>query len=1513
MDGLPPGSGPAPEAAFPPGSGPASEATLPSGFGPATRAWLSAHFASPTPVQAQGWPLLEEGAHALLAAPTGSGKTLAAFLASIDRLGRLPEERAPGVRVLYVSPLKALVYDIERNLRAPLLGIAAEAERIAAETGVSADFRAARVAVRTGDTTPKERRRQAREPAEILVTTPESLYLILGSQQRETLRQVETIIVDEIHALAPTKRGTHLMLSLERVARACRNGDPQRIGLSATARPVDVIARFLGGDRAVRVVDTSRAPALELMVSVPVPDMTRPGEGGRRDPEDPTRPLRAGVEAEHDTSLWPAIYPELLERILAHRSSLLFVNSRALSERIAQRLNELAEAPLVRAHHGSLAHDERKEIEEALAAGTLRAIVATSSLELGIDMASVELVMLVESPGAVARGLQRIGRAGHAVGAVSRGVVFPKHRGDLLEAAVVAKGMRAGAVEAIEVPRQPLDVLAQQVVAWVAEGPVTVDEVVALLARTESYRALPRTLLESVLDMLAGRYPSTDFAELRPRLHWDRESDRLEILEGAGRLALLSGGTIPDRGQYAVHLGPEGPRIGELDEEMVHETKPGDVVTLGASSWRVLEITRDRVVVAPAPGEPGRLPFWRGDGPGRPIALGRALGRFTRELAAAVEPAAWLTREHGLDAYAAKNLVDYVAEQQAATGTCPTDRRITIERFRDELGDWRVCLLTPLGARVHAPWALAISAQLAAHGDFDAHPLWTDDGIVFRFADADRLPPLERFLPDPDEVETLVTEQLEGSALFAAQFRENAARALLLPRRRPGARTPLWVQRLRAQNLHAVARGFPDFPIMLETYRSCLQDVFDLPGLTTLLAEIRSRVIAVDEVETPAASPFARSLAFAYTATYLYQLDLPAAERRSQALTLDRHMLRELLGAEALRSLLEPAVIDRVEARRQGIDPELRARHADGLHDLLRRVGDLSRDEIAARFETGSDEAQSALEGLARSRRVVGIEVAGASRIIAVEDAALYRDGLGVALAGDLPATFLGVSANPLEQLLTRYARTHGPFTTDAVVSRFGQVAGLLEPVLRSLAARGKLVAGEFDPRVEHPEWVDPEILRRIKRGTLEKLRGEISPVEGEVLARFLIQWHGVDDRGEGEARLDEVIDLLEGLPLSFVELERAILPARLEGDVGRLLDERGARGQLVWVGHRALGEKDGRVALYRRERIASLLDPRDLEAEGAALGPVHRGLLDWLGAHGASFYTELVQGIEAESSQALFAALWDLVWMGQVTNDSFGPLRALAIRPRPGRRRGRPGRGAPPTATAGRWSLVAPMLLDPPSETERLHARTLLALTRHGVLSRESMGGEAQAGGFGALYPVLREMEETGRVRRGHFVAGGTSAQIALPGAVDRLRACRARPEPGRATFLASTDPAQPYGIQLAWPATRRGVGKPRRAAGTYVVLVDGRPLLFVDRGGGHVLCFEGAVETEHGGGLDRALVELIRGWSRIGRARLSVEEIDGESARSSELAERFVRAGFRPGYRGFEVDRDVGNGVST
>jgi ATP-dependent helicase Lhr and Lhr-like helicase len=1469
-------------------------------FSPATRRWFSGAFDAPTRVQRLGWDRIQAGDHTLLIAPTGSGKTLAAFLFALDRVGRPGPGAPPGVRVLYVSPLKALVYDIERNLRTPLAGIA----RAAAAAGEA--FRAPRVDVRTGDTSSQDRRRQVRDPGEIMVTTPESLFLLLGSAARETLRTVRWVIVDEIHAMASTKRGAHLALSLERLS-ALSDTDPQRIGLSATARPAEEVARFLGGDRPVVVVDTHVPPALELEVVVPVEDMTRPvveaGEGGYEVLGAQQRPSGslALAEAEETTrqyGIWPAVYPRILALIRDHRTTLVFVNSRALCERLAQRLNELAGEELVRAHHGSLAHEQRREIEESLKAGDLPAIVATSSLELGIDMGAVDLVILVESPGSVASGLQRVGRAGHQVGEPSSGRIFPKHRGDLLEATVVVRRMGQGRIESLRVPRNPLDVLAQHVVAMTAVQPWRVPDLGRLIRRAAPFRDLPESALTGVLDMLSGLYPSHAFAELRPRLNWDRERDVLEARRGAGMLAAVNAGTIPDRGLFGVHLGEGGPRVGELDEEMVHESQPGQTFTLGATTWRIQEITRDRVLVEPAPGEPGRLPFWKGEGPGRPLELGQALGEFTRAMAALPRDEAIqrLTDDYDLDARAARNLADYLAEQRETAGSLPTDRDIVVERFRDELGDWRICILTPFGARVHAPWALALRALVSEHVGYDVQVVWSDDGIVLTVADGDDPPEVELLVPDPDCVEDRLVAELPRSPLFASQFRENAARALLLPRRRPGQRTPLFAQRLRAQKLMAIAMEYPSFPIVMETYRACLQDVFDLPALKDVLRQVESGHIRVHDVETPSASPFARSLVYAYVAAYLYEGDSPAAERRAQSLAVDMALLRELMGEADLRELLDAEVMAEVEAGLQHRADGRRARHADGLHDILRDLGDLTLDEVAARADGDSEPWLRELE---RARRAVRVRVAGRDAWIAVEDAGLYRDALGVAPPAGVAAAFLAPVDRPVEALLLRWARTRGPFPAASVAARYGLVPAQARSLLELESSEGRLLRGEFTPGAHGEEWVDPEVLRQIKRRTIARLRGQVAPVPIGTLARFLPAWHRTGpDRHE---RLEEAVVQLEGIPLSYRDLVRSILPARVRAFRAEQLDELGATGWLVWVGHSPLRSDDGRIQLFRRERVDRLLVPPVPSDVEDAFDHRHRAILEHLGERGASFHGEMVAHAALGSGDQVIAALWDLVWAGLVTNDTFGALRTLASGSR-GRRRSstrrprwepkpRPGAVG---GTGGRWSLVRDLVRDPVSPTERAAAWTATLLDRHGIVFRETSAVEALGGGYSGIYQVLRSLEEAGKVRRGYFVESLGGAQFAYPGIVDRLRLVRDADDNGVALALAATDPANPYGWLLPWPGLTAG-GTISRATGAAVILVDGRPALFLDRRGRRLRSFAGTDQ----GDLSRAL-PLLREVARTHpRRALSLQEVDGEPAFRCAMRPLLDDAGFSPDYR--------------
>ncbi len=1112
-------------------------------------------------------------------------------------------------------------------------------------------------------------------------------------------------------------------------------------------------------------------------------------------------------------------------------------------------------------------------------------------------MGAVDLVIQVESPRSTARGLQRAGRAGHGVGEVSVSRIFPKYRGDLLEAAVVARRMQEGALEPLALPNNPLDVLAQQIVAMVAMDPWRVEDLEQLVRRAWSYRDLSRNVLVAVLDMLSGRYPSTDFADLRPRLDWDREGDVLTPRRGAAQVALQNAGTIPDRGLYAVHLGPGGPRIGELDEEMVHESRPGETFVLGASTWRVEDISRDRVVVSPAPGEPGRMPFWHGDGPGRPLELGRAVGAFLHEVGSRSEKQArkWLAANYPLDDWAVDNLVDYVGEQRDATGTVPTDRTIVVERFRDELGDWRVCILSPFGGRVHAPWGLALEAKLSARAGFEVHAMWADDGIVLRLAETGEeaeLPGLEDLVPDPEEVEGLVMEQLSGSALFATVFREAAGRALLLPRRRAGTRTPLWAQRLRAQGLLGVARQYPAFPIVLESYRTCLQDHFDLPALEAVLRDIRRREVRVEAVETDRASPFARALVYRYVAEYMYDGDAPAAERRAQALTLDRDLLRELLGQEELRELLDAGEIAALEAELQGLVPERHARHADGLADLLRRVGDLTGAEVAERT-SAPDEARTWLAELERARRAARIRVAGEARWIATEDCARYRDALGAPPPPGVPDAFLEPVERPLRDLLRRFARTHGPFPIAAPAARWGLTPEALRPSLDLLVAEGALLAGAFRPGEVGLEYCDPEILRRLRRRTLARLRGEIAPVEASSLARFLVGWHRVAQGGAAASlgRLREVLAQLEGAALPFSELEARLLPDRVPGFQPRMLDELGATGEIVWVGRGPLGPKDGRVALYRREQLSLLLDE---PAESPPQGPVHEAIRAHLERSGASFLADLRGSVRDVPMAELDEALWDLAWAGEVTNDTFQVLR--------GRGRVRAGRGAwRGSPGGGRWSLVGRMRF-PVADTERAHARALGLLERYGVASREAAQADGLGGGFSSVYGVLRAMEEAGRVRRGWFVDGLQGAQFAFPGAVDQLRASRHAPETPEVCVLAAVDPANPYGALLPWPPTRAKVGErsaARRDVGATVVLVDGVPVFFVGRGGKRLLSFP--VE-------DDQLVAGVEGLRRLARGMkgraLRLERIDGADARTGPLGERLVTLGFRPDYKGLTLE---------
>jgi len=1570
-------------------------------FHPAVRDWFSAVFTGPTRPQILGWPAISRGDSTLILAPTGTGKTLAAFLWCINRLmfstDKPPEESR--CRVIYISPIKALAVDVERNLRAPLVGIAQAAQRLGHA------YQEPTVAIRTGDTPTSERARFLRHPSDILITTPESLYLLLTSQPRELLRSVDTVILDEIHALVPTKRGSHLSLSLERLERLTGRRI-QRIGLSATQRPLEEVARFLGGAevlartakseppeleaaaresetefetatptpdqplsefessfyapvyRPVTIVDAGELKRLDLRVEVPVEDMAR---------LDDIDPLPSGPASQGPVrpSIWSAIHPKLLEQIKAHRSTLIFVNNRRLAERISGAINDLAQETLVRAHHGSIALAQRKEIEDRLKLGTLRGLVATSSLELGIDMGAIDLVIQIESPPSVASGMQRVGRASHHVGAISNAVIYPKYRADLVACAAITQAMYQGQVESVHYPRNPLDVLAQQIVAIISFDEWHVDDLFQLVRSAAPYANLTRSVFESVLDMLAGRYPSDEFAELRPRITWDRVSNRLTPRQSSRRVAVINGGTIPDRGLYGVFLSgaTKGARVGELDEEMVFESRTGDTIILGATTWRIDEISHDRVLVSPAPGEPGKMPFWHGDTAGRPAEFGKKIGAMTRELLAQPRPVAFstLVTNHSLDTNAAENLLRYLEDQAVATARVPNDQDIVIETCRDELGDRRICVLTPFGSRVHAPWCMAVSAKLRAERALDVESMWSDDGFVLRIPESDEEIPTEQLLPDPTEFQQLVLQQLGSTSLFAAKFREAASRALLLPRRRAGQRTPLWQQRKRAADLLAVAARFSSFPILLETYRECIRDVFDLPATSNILSAAQRGEIRVTSIISDKPSPFASSLLFSYVANYIYDGDAPLAERRAQALSIDQSQLQEILGDTDLRELLDQNAIDEVESRLQSLEPDYQARHADGVHDLLLKHGDLTESEIAARSTTPA--IASTITDLTNARRAVRVRIAGESRFIPVEYAGRYRDALGTPLPPGLAEVFLTSSEDPLRELIRRYARTHGPFTTQELATRYALQPAQIDVVLRTLHGKGKLLEGEFRPRGQHQEWCDPEILQQIRRKSLARLRREVEPVEQRTFARFATRWQGVATRRRGLDALLDAVENLQGSALLVSEFEREILPARIADYRSGDLDAVMAAGEVVWVGLEQVGDRDGRVSLYLTESLPALLPPAEIQTDAPQLSDKSQKILEVLRKQGASFFAGIHNALGGGYPGEVREALWQLVWAGKITNDTFFPLRDLLrpSDPKQDREHRREVAQGPPGSPEylrqlrsrksiggpahGRWSLVAAHQSQPIGVTQWSANIAQQLLTRHGIVMRETAIAENIPRGYNTIYPALKTLEESGIIRRGMFVAGMGAAQFAATSAVDMLRSLRMEPPKPETIFLAASDPANPYGTLLPWPRGENGFAndstqpseesgnnpddtqtksssksasaksqdvsaRPHtmsRTKGAGVILINGVLAAFLRRRNPAIQVFlpENEPEcTQFARELAKKLAELaIRRQGR--RSGLLIADINNEPARDHFLARFLEESGFTPSAFGYQMRR--------
>ncbi|MBB5338112.1 Lhr family helicase [Tunturiibacter gelidoferens] len=1564
-------------------------------FHPITAKWFRAVFDAPTAPQVEGWPVIARGESTLILAPTGTGKTLTAFLWCLDRLMmRTALEAERGCRVVYLSPLKALAADVERNLRSPLVGIANMAKR----EGVA--VRMPEISVRTGDTSQKERARFRKHPGDILITTPESLYLLLTSEAGESLRAVETVIVDEIHALVPSKRGAHMALSLERLE-ALTGRRLQRIGLSATQRPLEEVARFLGGAetteyvakkdtnlshaaeadaetasvlmevagredtqvdvgagaarfRAVTVVNAGARKLLELKVEVPVEDMARLGEIQ----EQPSGPASQGPKR---TSIWQSIHPRLLEIIQGRTSTLIFVNARRVAERLAGALNELAGEQIARAHHGSLAATQRTEVEELLKAGKIKALVATSSLELGIDMGAIDLVIQIEAPPSVASGMQRIGRAGHQVGAPSHGIIFPKYRADLIACAAVTRAMHEGHVESTRFLRNPLDVLAQQMVAVIAHPPLNVGDaerrtkhkteeeespgisyaaLFALVRGAAPFAGLIQSVFDGVLDMLAGRYPSDEFAELRPRITWDRTRNWITPRAGVKRIAILNGGTIPDRGTYGVFLAGQRSkpvRVGELDEEMVFESRTGDTFILGASTWRIDEITHDRVLVTPAPGEAGKMPFWHGDQAGRPLEFGRRIGALVRELRDAPRSVAMarLTTEHDLEPGAAENVLRYLADQELATVVVPDDRNIVIERVRDELGDWRVCVLTPFGSRVHAPWAMAVTAKLRAGNGQEVETMWSEDGFVLRFPETEEAPAIEPILLEAEEAAELVLRQLGSTALFAAKFRESAARALLLPRRRADGRTPLWQQRKRAYDLLSVASQYASFPIVLEAYRECLRDVFDMPALMETLRNIGNRSLRVHTVDSRTPSPFASALLFSYVANYIYDGDAPLAERRAQALSIDQDQLRELMGDADLRELLDINAIEETEEQLQCVAEGYRARNMDGVHDLLLRLGDLTPDELRSRCVT--EEVAEAIGKLVRARRVLEVQIAGEKRLIAVEDAARYRDALGVPLPPGLPGAFLQEMPDALLDLMRRFARTHGPFTTPEAAGRFDLPAESVEAVLQRLIQNGKVVEGGFRPGGIHREWCDNEVLRSIRRRSLARLRKEVEPVEQRTLARLFTRWQGVVQPRRGLDALLDVIENLQGAPLPASILETEILPARLVGYKSSDLDTLIAAGEVVWVGFDPIGERDGRIGLYLAEKLSALWpmaptlpaervmrDQKGKVIPAAAIAVSKESeIVEYLKGHGASFFQDLHDGVGGGYPGETLEALWSLVWRGMLTNDGLAALRAYCERPaasgsrKPARRvhqqtgfRSR--RTTPPTAQ-GRWALNPAAFARDRSATEWSHAIAQQLLTRYGVVFRETAHAENLPGGFSAIYDVMKALEESGKIRRGYFAADLGATQFALPAAVDLLRSLRVSNQGDKTEMLqlAATDPANPYGALMRWPAAPEEGTSLTRSVGARVILCDGALVTYLRRGNPNLQVFLPEEEPQRSQ-VARSLAEFL--VSRVqdqedaqGRGGMLIASVNGVAVAEHWMARFLLDAGFAAGAMGFNVRRGL------
>ncbi len=1477
-------------------------------FLPPVREWFRSALGEPTAPQRLGWPAIAAGQNTLLLAPTGSGKTLAAFLACLDHLWRQPQ-LPRGVRVLYVSPLKALNNDIHRNLQLPLEGVAEAARRM------GTPLPELEAAVRTGDTPQSERQRLVRRPPHVLITTPESLHLLLTSRARETLRGVTHVIVDEIHALCPNKRGVFLSLLLERLEALRRDKSSfVRIGLSATQRPLEEVARYLGGQqtgvsgeltsRPVTILDAGLRKDIDLGVLNPVEQFG---------------PLP-------ERSVWPSIYRLLTDLVRQHRSTIIFTNDRRSAERVTAFLNE--EEDLARAHHGSVDLERRREIETALKEGRLPAVCATASLELGIDMGAVDLVCQVASPGNVARALQRVGRAGHLVGQTSKGRFVPRTPADLLEQAVLVREMKAGRVEEVRTPTGCLDVLAQQLVAMAAMDDWPVPELYALVRRAYPYRDLSPQAFETTLEMISGRYRFAGLTTggkmeaLQPRVSWDRVHNRLVALPGSQSLVLVNGGTIPDTGQYGAYLA-DGTRLGELDEEFIYERRVGDTFLLGTNAWRLERIDSDRVVVAPAEGAPAMVPFWRGEGLGRSYGLGVAVGAFLRELAGRLDDPScsdWLMKEFGLDRHAARSLQHHITRQQLAAGCVPSDRTLLVEASRDQLGDWQVLLLSPFGQRLHLALRFALEARLKQRLGYSPQCLHHDDGILIRLTDTDE--PILDLFDDltPENVEGLILDELADSALFALRFRHNAARALLMPKGQAGKRAPLWLQRLRGKDLLQVARRHPDFPVVVETFRECLQDHLDVPRLKELLGDIRSKKVEVvtRRAETP--SPFAAGLLFAFTAANMYHYDRVDADA-SSAGALDRDLLQQLIAPADQEHLLDPRAVHQVERRLRGVGQPPRS--AAEMAEWLRRLGDLTDDELEGPM-------LGFVEELEADGRAVRIELPAVNkrlRRILAEEEELYRQAFGLidatpapvqarsAGAGDYRARASGgdpQGAAPAQAqdaalaIFARFLDTHALVGLEDVLARYPFDRAWAKRQLEAWVRAGRAVV--VPTRQGEPErYAAPANLEQVQRGSLGLLRREVITCSPAQFADFVLRWqhvHPAERRGSADG-LAAVLERLNGLPLPFEVWEQTVLPARVPGYQPRWLDEWVSGGSGVWVAQGTGETGVDLVAFLARPMLVQLAPPERPEAPPLSANADRVAAL--LEQRGALFLTDLVSDTGMSPGEVR-RALWELSRASRVSNDHLDVLR-----------RGEPTAdviSSPATGASvrslrrmmtqrseGRWS---PLRWGRPAPEEVALAQCSLLLQRYGIVARELAAADPWLLPWRVLYEVLSRLELTGEVRRGYFVEGLSGAQFALPEAAELLQELHA-PSTAAAplVLLHSADPSNLYGSGAPFdvPLLDGGTRPLLRRAGNWLVLKAGRPVLLVESQGKKLTALASASRDDVAAAA-RALPGIFDGYRGTGvKHRLTVEEWNGEPVTRSAGRELLEAAGFVRDYQGMTL----------